>query len=113
MTELGDAVGCLLRLADKLRRRNAVKWGLSVIDWQTAVTDVLDALDSTETQFDKSEAVANTIRAARSSVRRLADSGAARFASASVARDPDSSWLVSDSTMIVRLRTSASRFCAA
>jgi len=84
-----EAILWLLELADGLRRTNADKWRLSLIDWEAAVNEALSALS--ELQRGKSEATVEAIQAARNAVRRLANSGEARFASASHGSDPNSS----------------------
>jgi hypothetical protein len=81
-----EALDRLLTLANVLRRNNASKWNVSLAEWQSAVGDVLVALESCRDQD-----LAREILIIRSAVRRLANSGEARFASVSVGRLPDSS----------------------
>src|SRR5262245_40829591 len=81
-----DVLDHLLALANRLRRNNASKWNVTLAQWQAAVTDVLVALDAS-----RDSELASEILVIRSAVRRLADSGEARFASARVGRLPDSS----------------------
>jgi phosphatidylserine/phosphatidylglycerophosphate/cardiolipin synthase-like enzyme len=83
-----DGIGRLLALAADLRRTNAAKWGLSLRDWLASVKEVLTNFENRE---GDSLQIVEAVRAARSAVRRLANSGEARFDSASVGRDPDSS----------------------
>jgi hypothetical protein len=84
--ELIQAVDRLLTLADDLRRDNASKWALSLAEWQAAVDDVLVKTDSI-----RDASLAEVCRAVRAAVRRLANSGEARFDSVSVGRLPGSS----------------------
>jgi hypothetical protein len=78
-----EALDRLMTLANALRRNNANKWNLSLAEWQAAVGNVLVALERCD-----DEKLARDIR---SNVRRLANSGEARFGSVSVGRHPDSS----------------------
>jgi hypothetical protein len=80
------ALDRLLTLANVLRRNNADKWGVSLAEWQTAVSEVLIALEACS-----DEGLAQEILVVRSAVRRLAASGEARFSSVGVGRLPDSS----------------------
>jgi hypothetical protein len=81
-----EVIDRLMVLADRLRRTNAGKWDLSFAEWQAAVNEVLSA---PEPRLD--DEVAHATKAVRNAVRRLANSGEARFGSASVGRDPNSS----------------------
>jgi len=83
-----DALAVLLRLAEQLRRTNAAKWGITEAEWQAAARRVADA--PVPHQSDAAP-VSHAIRAAQSAGRRLSNSGEARFGSARVGRDPDSS----------------------
>jgi hypothetical protein len=77
------ALDHLLALANALRRNNASKWNVSLTEWKAAVGDVLVALEHCHEE--------QLAREIRSAVRRLANSGEARFGSVSVGRLPDSS----------------------
>jgi hypothetical protein len=81
-----DALDRLLALARDLRRNNPKKWSVSLVEWQSAVSDALNA-----TELRSDDRVVEAIRAVRNAVRRLANSGEARFGSAAVGREPDSS----------------------
>jgi hypothetical protein len=81
-----QAIDRLLKLADGLRRNNAMKWEFSLAEWQAALNDVLSA--PTPRLGDD---VLESLRAVLSAARRLGNSVEARFGSASVGRDPDSS----------------------
>jgi hypothetical protein len=78
-----EALDRLLTFANALRRNNANKWDLSLAEWQAAVENFVVALERCDDE--------NLVREIRSAVRRLANSGEARFSSVSVGRLPDSS----------------------
>jgi hypothetical protein len=83
-----DALAALLRLAELLRRTNAVKWQVTEAVWRAAVQAVAAA---PVPHTNDSASVSRAIRAAQSAGGRLGNSGEARFGSTKVGRHPDSS----------------------
>jgi hypothetical protein len=81
-----SAADRVLAMGNDLKRNNASKWAFSVADWQAAIDDVLKA---SETQ--QNDVLEKMCRRIRSAVRRLANSGEARFGSENAGRLPDSS----------------------
>jgi hypothetical protein len=83
-----DAFARLLQLADRLRRTNSAKWGITREDWLCAVQTVLNLAELRPCSAAK---VTESIRLAHLAVRRLANSGEARLCSPQTTRHPDSS----------------------
>src|SRR5262249_11268299 len=83
-----DAFARLLQLADRLRRTNIAKWGMTSPEWLAAAQVALKALAG---RPGDAAAVTESIRLAHRVVRRLANSGEARLCSLSTSRHPDSS----------------------
>ena len=81
-----ESIHHLLHIGGILRRTNASKWGFTLDDWQAAVNAGLQAASPSA-----DESVAEAERAVKAAVRRLSNSGEARFASASVGCNPDTS----------------------
>lgn len=82
------ALANLLLLAEGLRRANSDKWVSTLAEWQRAVREI--SL-SPVPHLDDPAKLNQAILAAQSAGRRLGNSGEARFGSASVGRQPDSS----------------------
>jgi hypothetical protein len=83
-----DAFARLLQLAERLRRTNTAKWGMSREEWLAAAQAVLNA---PEARHADTARITEAIRLAHGVVRRLADSGEARLCSLTTGRHPDSS----------------------
>lgn len=81
-------LAALLDLSEKLRRTTPDEWSITHADWEAAVQAVVTAPIPFATD---SAAATDAIRAAQGAARRLGKSGDARFGSASVGRNPDSS----------------------
>jgi hypothetical protein len=84
-----DALTTLIGLAEHLWRTNAVKWAITEAEWRTAILGIAAA---TVPPPDDTSSVSRAIRRAQSAGRRLGNSGEARFGSAGMRRNPDSSW---------------------